>query len=515
MPSHRSLHCLALLLSAPLIATPAPAQTAQPADASRVQTPQTIDSARWQSYGTTPVFALDATAPGGGSMRAAPLVTPSEPRSSAAVMPLPQAFKAGERITAIFWARSDHPESVPVTIQTRPPSMAGFAAERIALTPRWQRHAISGVAATDLAGGSQFLVVQLGHVRSAVSFGPVAFLPGKPDSAAVRRAFAGFRPIQLAQDVRFASDRDVTLAGTLRLPLRTGTTPYPAVILLNGNGPWPRGIFPRLADRLTAAGIATLDYDKRGIGKSTGVFLDTMEVIGRDASAAVAYLRGRPEIDGTRIAVLGNSQGGVIAPAVAANDPAIAAVVMLAGPAGEQGRMFLDGMRRSLVSGGTRADAIEPILAATALYLDAQAAAAPPKTTRPLEQALSDAFLAGGWPRDKAAGFIAILSSPTVISQYRAAPNEALRRIQAPVLALYAGEDDVVLTELSLPQAKAALSHNPDATVIVMQGTNHVFQPRGTDAAGKPVFAGPHLSDPGTLDLVGHWLESRLRSKIP
>jgi pimeloyl-ACP methyl ester carboxylesterase len=452
MSPHRSLRFLALLLPAALIATPALAQSAQ-----------TFDAARWQTYGTLPLFELNRAAPGGGDMQAGPLVTPSEPRSSGAVMPLPQSFKAGERITAAFWARSDQPESLTVTIQPRPPSTAGFAVRRIDLTPRWQLHSISGVAPVDLAAGSQLLIVQLGHVRGPVSFGPVSLLPGAPDAAALREAFAGYKPIQLAQDVRFPSGSDVTLAGTLRLPVRTGKAPHPAVILLNGNGPWPRGIFPRLVDRLTAAGFATLDYDKRGIGQSTGTYLDTMELIERDAASAVAYLRARPEIDGTRIAMLGNSQGGVIAPAIAARDPAIAAVVMLAGPAGEQGKLFLDGMRQTLISGGMRADAVEPILAAAAPYMDAQAAAAPPEKTRPLEQALSDAFFVGGWPRDKAAGAIATLSNPAVISQYRVAANDALRKIKVPVLALYASEDDVVPTELSMPQAKAALRDNPDA----------------------------------------------------
>jgi pimeloyl-ACP methyl ester carboxylesterase len=353
--------------------------------------------------------------------------------------------------------------------------------------------------------------VPLGRARSAVSLGPVAFLSG--GAAPPAQAFAGFQPVQVAEDVRIPSDPGVVLAGTLRLPARNGKAPYPVVVVLAGSGPNPRGGFPPLVDRLTEAGIATLDYDKRGIGQSSGSFLDTMEVMERDAAAALRYLRSRPEIDGRRIALLGLSQGGVVGPAVAAEDQGIAALVMLSGPAGEQHKLFLDGMGSALVSGGTRHEAIEAILAAAARYMDAQAEAAPAETIRPLEAALREAFAAGGHPPDKVAQFIATLSHPAVVSQYRVAPNAALRRIKGPVLALYASEDG--MTEQSLPQARIALRGNRDAIVAEMPAVNHTFQRQESDAGGKPVFAGAAVSDAATLDVILPWLEKRLEAKRP
>lgn len=354
-------------------------------------------------------------------------------------------------------------------------------------------------------------VIPLASPVSAMPPGPVAFLSGPPTATATQRTPAAASPAQAPEEVRIASDPGVVLAGTLRLPGRAGAGPHPVVVVLTGHGPSARGGFPLLVDRLAATGIAVLDYDKRGIGRSTGVFLDTMEPIERDAAAAVAWLRTRRDIDGGRVAVLGLSQGGVVAPAVAADDPAIAAVVMLAGPAGEKGRMFVDAMRAQLISGGTRRDAVEPILAATVPFMRAHAAAAPRASIAPLERALGDAFVAGGHSREKAAGFVATLGDPVVVSQYRVAANDALRRIRAPVLALYAGDDDVVPASLSMPQAESALRGNADAAVVEMPRVNHGFQRLGTDASGKPMYVGPAVSDPATLDLVGDWLVRRLK----
>jgi pimeloyl-ACP methyl ester carboxylesterase len=477
--------------------------------AAPAQAPEPHEVARWQIYGTAVAFARTPALPGGGSVEAAPSPAAAEPWSSGAVMTLPRAWKAGERVTAVFWARAAQPQGLTVTVQGGAPAHVAIGQGAVALTPTWRRYSISATATADLPAGSQSLVVQLGRTRAAVALGPVALIPGTPDAAAVDRAFAALRPVQLAEDVTIASDAGVTLSGTLRLP-QQGSGPHPVAILLPGHGPWPRGGYPLLTDRLLAAGIGVFDYDKRGIGRSTGRFEDTMETTARDAAAAVRFLHERTGVDGRRIAVIGHSQGGAIAPGLAADDPAIAAVVTLAGPAGEKGKLFLDGMRESLKAGGTRANAVEPVVAAARPYMDALSTGAAPATIAPLEQALRRAFAGGGWGDDKVDSFIATLSHPVVVSQYRVAASEALRRVKAPVLALYAGEDDVVATRLGMPAATAALAGNGDATVAEMPETNHGFQRRTLAANGSAVFEGPSVSDPATLDRVTDWLRQRL-----
>src|SRR5215470_10902757 len=138
-----------------------------------------------------------------------------------------------------------------------------------------------------------------------------------------------------------------TLAGTLLLP-KAGPRPFPAVIMITGSGQQTRdepiplpGLkdykpFRQIAESLAGAGIAVLRVDDRGVGGSTGrdtLAQATTSDFADDTRAQVAYLRTRSEIDPAKIALVGHSEGGIIAPMVAASDPRIAAIALLAGSA--------------------------------------------------------------------------------------------------------------------------------------------------------------------------------------
>ena len=133
--------------------------------------------------------------------------------------------------------------------------------------------------------------------------------------------------------------KGVTLAATLTEP--KGDGPFPAVVLISGSGPQDRDEtllghkpFLVLADYLTRRGIAVLRFDDRGTGASTGDHgAATSEDFATDAAAGVEFLKGRKEIDPKQIGLMGHSEGGLIAPMVAAEHPDdIAFVVLLAGP---------------------------------------------------------------------------------------------------------------------------------------------------------------------------------------
>jgi uncharacterized protein len=133
------------------------------------------------------------------------------------------------------------------------------------------------------------------------------------------------------------------LAGTLVLPTRT----VAAALLLPGSGPvdrnsdhrrLPLGVTRQLADALASVGVASLRYDKRGVGASPGDWRaagldDNVD----DAEAALDHLAAAvgPEVP---LFVVGHSEGAVLATALAARRPALAGVVLLAGAArnGEQ-----------------------------------------------------------------------------------------------------------------------------------------------------------------------------------
>jgi len=137
------------------------------------------------------------------------------------------------------------------------------------------------------------------------------------------------------------------LAGTLTVP--DGKGPFPAVVLVSGTGHntrdedvWGHKVFLVLADALSRRGLAVLRYDKRGVGGSAGDYdTATTADFTSDAGAAVSWLKAQPQVDPLHVGVLGHSEGGIIAPAVAARDKSVSFVVMIAGPGIRGDRLFV------------------------------------------------------------------------------------------------------------------------------------------------------------------------------
>jgi len=163
-------------------------------------------------------------------------------------------------------------------------------------------------------------------------------------------------------EVSFRTE-DSRLAGTLIIP--EGEGPFPAVIILPGSGPFDRdgdldarvammqmasfqpvmkanSTYRDIAEALSAAGIVTLRYDKRGVGDSTGDDGDFPEPSLRDLKAAVALLEDNPSVDPGRIGLVGHSLGGLWALMEAAENPDIAAVCLMATPAKPMGEVIIE-----------------------------------------------------------------------------------------------------------------------------------------------------------------------------
>lgn len=332
---------------------------------------------------------------------------------------------------------------------------------------------------------------------------PLALLLGAP----VAPLFAQTPP--RTEAVRVASDPGVTLAGELHLPVEVQHPPV--VLLLGGAGESPHGIYPLLEQRLLAHGIATLSFDKRGVGESTGTFFDAIDVAQRDAAAVLAWLRTRGDvIDPARIAVLGMSQSGVIGPALAVEVPQVAAVVMLSAPAGERGKLFLDSMHEQLATSGMKAEVLTPVIEATRRYLNDLTGGAAPGLVAAGRAGVVDAFVAAGWTRAQAEGAVKTLGDPATSSLYTVGPGAVLRQIKVPVLAIYAAGDTVVSNRLAIPSALGALGANPDATVVRMPKVEHAFKPLVTTEGGTAEYRGWPISDPDTIDLIDRWLGKRL-----
>jgi dienelactone hydrolase len=209
-------------------------------------------------------------------------------------------------------------------------------------------------ASTSIAGGRpNTIVVPVQRVTAELWNGrdTLAALPGlrrpTPDySAPIGASYT-------AQEVRVqmhpAQGDTFSLAGTLTLPV-AGTRPYPAVVTITGSGQqtrdedlWPLlpdyRPFRQIAERLARAGVAVLRMDDRGVGASGGT-PGTSADYANDVRGLLSWLRQRPDIAAGKIFLLGHSEGGMIAPLVAASDPRLGGIVLLAGPA-KSGRAIL------------------------------------------------------------------------------------------------------------------------------------------------------------------------------
>jgi len=155
-------------------------------------------------------------------------------------------------------------------------------------------------------------------------------MAGETDTAVVRLMRSLPPPAPAMEDVVFASG-DVTLSGTIILP--RSEEPAPGVVFVHGSGPQTRDADRFLAIFLASRGIASLVYDKRGTGSSSGDWQTSdFEDLAADAAAGVGALRKHPDVRADAVGLRGQSQGGWVAPLAAAGSPDVAFVITVAGP---------------------------------------------------------------------------------------------------------------------------------------------------------------------------------------
>ncbi len=176
--------------------------------------------------------------------------------------------------------------------------------------------------------------------------GGLWFRPAPPElvqavaEADADQSAAPAQPARLRSESISLGAAPFVLSGTLTLPLG-GPGRFPAVVLVHGSGPHDRDAtvgpnkpFRDLAEGLAERGVAVLRYDKRtfshGAKLNNGISLDEEVIL--DAAAAIDVLRRHPEVDLTRLYVLGHSLGAQLAPEIAMRAAPIAGVVLLAPP---------------------------------------------------------------------------------------------------------------------------------------------------------------------------------------
>jgi hypothetical protein len=306
----------------------------------------------------------------------------------------------------------------------------------------------------------------------------------------------------------------VSLAGTLTLP--KGAGPFPAALLIAGSGPHDRDEalanhrpFLVLADHLTKKGIAVLRYDKRGIGKSTGsADKATTLDLAADAQAAIAYLKTRKEIDPAKIALVGHSEGAMIAPLLASQTKDVAWVVLLAAPAtigedtllhqseliGRAAGLTDDQLEASLNFDHAAYDLVRTEKDSTAL-------------NEKLNGLVKGSGLDAAMPPAVLEPQLRMMESPwfRFFLDYDPLPN--LKALHVPVLALYGQKDLQVPVKPNLALLQQALQDggDKDADVRELPELNHLFQ-HAYSGTPTEYAAIEETFSPEALQIISDWL---------
>ncbi len=298
-------------------------------------------------------------------------------------------------------------------------------------------------------------------------------------------------------------DKEISLGGTLLLPT-TGKPPFPAVVMITGSGQQTRdepipisGLeayrpFRQIAELLASHGIAVLRVDDRGVGKSTG--FETLAKVttfdfADDTRAQINYLRSRKEIDPKRIALVGHSEGGMIAPMIAASDPKIAAIVLMAGP-GKTGEAIILDQSSDLLDR-------DPTLTAQEKANNLEK-----------EKVLLQTIIAGG--------DVSKLPDTVKTAWYKAFltydPLPTIRKVHQPILILQGALDRQVTADQADNLARAARdAGNRNVTVHVFPNLNHLFLPAKTGSFNEYSSLTVTSIPPEVLDTINSWLEARLK----
>ena len=304
------------------------------------------------------------------------------------------------------------------------------------------------------------------------------------------------------------------LAGTITMP--RGPGPFPAVVLVSGTGQNMRDedvgdhkVFLVLVDALSRKGFAVLRYDKRGVGGSNGDFhTATTADFASDAGAAITWLRAQPGIDANHVGILGHSEGGIIAPMVAASDKNVAFVVMVAGPAMRGDKLFILQSAMTSKSYGVPEDYIARRKVFDRKLYDAILAAPSAAEARKAADAVAAEGVQQKLVDQKE--FEGLASNATT-AWYRSFiaydPAPTLTQVKVPVLAIYGSLDTAVPAIENSLLAIGALKDNPRAAVVVLPGKNHLMQTAKTGGPNEYDDIDETMS-PTALNLIVEWASS-------
>lgn len=296
----------------------------------------------------------------------------------------------------------------------------------------------------------------------------------------------------MSEPIRLATATGV-LEGTLLCP--ASQSPWPVAVIIAGSGPTdrdgntaglpgPNNSLRMLAEGLAARGIASVRYDKRGIAASRAAGLQEADLrfdtFADDAAAWIRQLRGDSRF--TTITVVGHSEGSLLG-------------MLAAQRAGADGFVSIAGAGRP---------------AATLLH-EQIAARAPAEIAATSDRILEQ--LKAGKTVDSVPPALGALFRPSVqpylISWFGHDPAVELRALHVPVL-IAQGTTDL---QVSVEDARLLVTSKPDATLLIVDGMNHVLKLVGPDLTAQvKSYSDPSLPiAPDLVDAIARFVKTIAR----
>jgi pimeloyl-ACP methyl ester carboxylesterase len=290
-------------------------------------------------------------------------------------------------------------------------------------------------------------------------------------------------PAEVAEELVEVKRDNIVLRGTLWTPKKANGKPVPVALIIAGSGPTdrdgnsPLGLtsdaYRLLAEALAAKGIATLRYDKRGVGESSLAFdVAAMKVddsVG-DAAAMLAKLRDPARF--SKVSVVGHSEGGLLAILLAGNEKIDSLV---------------------LVSTGGR-----PLRAIVHEQLAAKLDATQMKE---VDRLLAD--VAAAKPLERVPEGLEVLFNPAVLNYLRSEmdidPALRLKALKVPTTVVQ-GETDV---QVATDDAKLLGKARPGIKVVMLPGVNHLLKTESSKTMPQPSYTDPKVPvAPAAVDAI-------------
>ena len=335
----------------------------------------------------------------------------------------------------------------------------------------------------------------LGTFKQGALSVPLALTP----EAELKRPQTPVGPFPYTEEEVSFSNGDAHLEGTLVLP-EGYTRKTPVLIMVTGSGQENRDEeifehkpFAVIADALARVGIATLRYDDRGVGGSTGeVATATTKDFKEDALAGIKMLRERFD----KVGVIGHSEGGTIALLLAAEGQADF-IVSLAGMAVSGLETLVKQSQVSIENAGYTGKNVDTFCQAVhdAGYVRLHGGKMPLPDELDLPNELKQAYQ----------GVITKIQTPWMIKFLSLDMRPLLGGIKCPVLAINGSKDVQVDCESNLGALREGLPANPKNKIEAIEGANHLFQHCTTGAITEyrnieETFA------PEALELMAAWM---------